>query len=465
MSNTTSGLPFPSGGKVIVISMNLSAKAKLRFGADVLWKDPWDFLGDEPLPEGVVGVILPYALKTDAENQMRGWARKKKLPIGGVHSVANSAELEKDLNRYFKNLGSNSGNGNGNGTSKAATPIPNPVTKILHPATTVITPSPPRPTPTQKVELSKVTRTEEDSRSEFWVKTSRVRPFNGQPRENFSPRKIAELVTSIKAVGQITAIIVHRIHGDPNFDYELIEGERRLRACTEGGIEMILATVREITGPEDHFKKSFVANLQREGYTPLEQARSIDRMMKYPEYVGLGKMEALTAIGALCGKTSVWAFNYLKLLTLPKEIQDMLEPNKDDRSALPQSMGLFLASIQSREIQLEVCRQAIEKDLSTAQAKHLARKLAAAAGVTVGDPRRSPHEDYTILRNYLLKANQSLEHIVDMPHRAVGELFLNRPLADRQDILKKIDAMHDWLKMLRDKVELRVQVKEQELVG
>jgi len=448
LSNTTSGLPFPSGGKIIVVNMSLPRKAQLRFGARVHWMNSWEFLGAGTVPDGVVGIVLPYAMKKDAENIIKTWARKNGIKDDQIHTEYSSNHLEKNLNTYFSDEVGGNGNGNGNGADYA---VPGVTTRRQIPAHLMRSPGP--------VTVPPAPRKWE---GEFLVKTKRVRPLKGQPRTYFSPKKMQELMTSIKAIGQVTAIIVRPIDDDPNFDYELIEGERRLRACTKLGVEEMLATVREVKDSEDQFKKSFVANFAREGHTPLETARSIRRMMDFPEYADLSKMAALRIIASLTGKTDVWAFNYLKLLNLPKEVQDMLEPDDNERSALPQSMGVFLASIESREIQLKVCKEAVEKGLSVAKAKHLARQLASAAGIRVGSPGRSPREDYVILRNYLRKANENLEHLVDMPHRAIDELFQNRPLEDRQNVLKEIDDLAEKLTMLRDQVDLRTTVRSKD---
>ena len=443
MSNTNSGLPFPSGGKILVINMSLPRKEQLRFGSRVHWMNSWEFLGTRSLPDGVVGVILPYAMKKDAENTIKTWARKNGIKDDQIHVEHSSNQLEKNLKGYFDGGFSVGGNGNGVDDSESGVIVRRPI-----PAHLLRSPGP--------VSIPSAPRKWE---GEFLVKTKRVRPLKGQPRTYFSSKKMLELMTSIKAIGQVTAIIVRPIDDDPDFDYELIEGERRLRSCLKLGIEEMLATVREVKDSEDQFKKSFVANFAREGHTPLETARSIQRMLGFPEYADLSKTAALRIVASLTGKTDMWAYNYLKLLNLPKEVQDMLEPDDDDRSALPQAMGMFLASIESREIQLKVCKDAVEKGLSVAKAKHLARQLASAAGIRVGSPGRSPVEDYRILCNYLRKANENLEHLVDMPHRAIDELFQNRPLEDRQKVLKEIDDLAEKLTMLRDQVDLRTAVR------
>ncbi|HEY0221146.1 MAG TPA: ParB/RepB/Spo0J family partition protein, partial [Candidatus Paceibacterota bacterium] len=291
------------------------------------------------------------------------------------------------------------------------------------------------------------------------IKTRRIRRFKKQPRTRFSKLTMNELIVSIKSRGQIMPILVRRIEGDPDYDYELIEGERRLRACLFLNIEEMKASIQIVENVREQYTNSFVANFQREPHTPLETGRGIKEMMDYPEHRDLPKMEALAVIAGYVGKTAMWAYGYLQLLDLPEEVQLLLEPEDESKKALPQAMGRFLLTIKSREIQLATCKKVVSEDLSVSEAKHFARRLAAEAGVQVGSHNRTPNREYLILRNCLRNAKTGLEQTLTMPHRTVDELFLNRDLADRNDVLREIDDLSTLLEQLRAKVTIRKVTK------
>ncbi len=445
---------FPTDGKVLVIGMTVPGRnAQLRFGARVYWKNYWEFVNGEPLPEGVRMVILPYAMKEDPSNRMKTWASRHNVPV----EIEYTAELlQKRLAAMF---GVDApvavkSNGNGNGKRTTAT-APIAATK---PAI-VPTSTPPAPKPAT-IQVQPVERVHQDlNTGELWIKTCRIRPLKDQPRSYFDPKKMQELLTSIKARGQVTPIIVRVLDGDPDHDYELIEGERRLRTCAALGRD-IRAVTEFVKNVEDQYERSFAANFAREGHTPLETGRAIKRMMEFESYRDLGKMARLGAIASNAGKTAIWAFNYLKLVEeLSPEVQRMLEPDDDSKQVLPQSMGLFLCTIKSDEIQIAVCREVLEKNLSVAQAKHFARKLGQEAGVQVGSQERSPKDDHRILLTCLRRSLEGVEQILTMPHRTIDELFLNRQLADRNNVLQDIDKLTKLLADLRGQIDLKKTAK------
>lgn len=146
------------------------------------------------------------------------------------------------------------------------------------------------------------------------VEKIRTNPF--QPRSVFDPKGLDELAQSIRQNGLTQPIIVA---GDPlTGDYELVAGERRLRAAKMAGLSEIEAVVRT---PQDSQKKltlSLVENIQRQDLNPIEEARAYRR---FSEEFKLTQAQ----IAEMVGKSRPAVANTVRLLDLPAEIQQSLE--------------------------------------------------------------------------------------------------------------------------------------------
>lgn len=139
-------------------------------------------------------------------------------------------------------------------------------------------------------------------------------PNPHQPRRHFDEVKIKELADSIQQEGQIQPILVRQLQ---NGDYELIAGERRLRAHQALGRETISAIVKDVN-VEDALIITLVENLQREDLTLMEEAFSLDVLLKKhnSDYQGLAKK---------IGKSLAYVKDRVSLLNLSKEVQKMLD--------------------------------------------------------------------------------------------------------------------------------------------
>ncbi|HZY72959.1 MAG TPA: ParB/RepB/Spo0J family partition protein [Edaphobacter sp.] len=141
----------------------------------------------------------------------------------------------------------------------------------------------------------------------------RVRPLPSQPRKRFTG--IRELAESIKEAGQITPGIVTPITDDPKYDVQLVDGERRLRACKMAQIPF-RAEVREGADPEALFAASFAANFGKQDHDAIEIAEALARIQKS------GK--TIEQMARLAGKSTTWVSQHLSLLKLHPWVQEML---------------------------------------------------------------------------------------------------------------------------------------------
>lgn len=409
--NDMNHLAFPPNGKVLVVGM-ASQQLQSMFGKRVHWMNHWELFSKESFPSEVAAVCI--SAKIQPEHQLRIRSLAQSLGINRFEVEENASTVQERLKFWFTNGGEQK---------------PDKATTVLG-----------------------------QFEGEVMILTNRIRPLKGQPRTHFSFARMKELITSIKAIGQQTPIIVRRIVGDPNYDYELLDGERRLRACTFLGIPEMQAVIRAVENDEEQFVRSFVANFAREGHTPLDTARSIAKMLSFSEFKQMGRGAAIKRIADIAGKSEVWVYQYLRLLTLPNEVQRMLEPDENDRFVLPMTMGMFLCTIQNRDIQLKVCEEVVSKKLNMNQARNVARRLAIEAGLKAGSAQRSPHEDYRIMRNFLRKTVEGAEGLLTMPHRSLDELFEHRGLEERKKAVSEIETAIKLLGQLKKAVELKKPV-------
>jgi len=135
-----------------------------------------------------------------------------------------------------------------------------------------------------------------------------------QPRTRFDDEGIQELAASIKATGVLQPVLVRRAPGGEG--YQLVAGERRLRAAILAGMKGIPAIIRDVSERE-MMELSLVENIQRENLNPIEEARAFQTLV---EKLGMTHDQVSERVG----KQRVSITNSLRLLALPVEVQDMV---------------------------------------------------------------------------------------------------------------------------------------------
>lgn len=144
------------------------------------------------------------------------------------------------------------------------------------------------------------------------VPTAKVRASHLQPRKRFDEAAIAELTASVSERGVLQPILVRPV-GD---GYEVVAGERRLRAAKQAGLESVPVVVRELSDQEA-LEIAIVENLQREDLNDVEQARAYKQLLDF----GLNQEKVAQAVG----KSRSAVANTLRLLTLPEPVLEALE--------------------------------------------------------------------------------------------------------------------------------------------
>lgn len=177
---------------------------------------------------------------------------------------------------------------------------------------------------------------------------SDIYPNPFQPRIEFSDEELAELSQSISENGLIQPIIVRK---SDIIGYELIAGERRLRACKRLGMTEIPAVVKEVTDQESR-KQAIIENLQRSNLNPIEEAKAYRNLINELAYSHEELAKAM-------GKSRPYISNALRLLQLPQEIQTSIENGK-----LSQGHARALLAVEDTKKQLTIYHQVLTEKWS-----------------------------------------------------------------------------------------------------
>ena len=210
-------------------------------------------------------------------------------------------------------------------------------------------------------------------------------PF--QPRTHFNDQSLEELAASIRKLGLVQPLTVRETG---NGRFQLIAGERRLRAARLAGLTHVPAFIRT-ADDQAMLELALVENIQREDLDPIEVAISFQRLI---EECRLTQEELSERVGKQRSTIS----NYLRLLRLPAEIQLGLR-NKN----LMMGHARTLVNIENPKIQMDVYYRIVDGDLSVRQAEELVRSL---QSKKIKDPARLEkkeklNEDFQQLSEHL----------------------------------------------------------------
>lgn len=205
----------------------------------------------------------------------------------------------------------------------------------------------------------------------FWVEVSKIFPNPFQPRREFDESKLRELAESIRQYGVLQPLTVTRKEtmredGGLSVEYELIAGERRLRASKLAGIEQVPVIIRD--GAENDRMKlelAIIENLQREDLNAVDRAQAFKQLA---EQFSLSHQQVADKVG----KSREYVSNTLRLLLLPEEIRIALA-----RSDITEGHARTLLMLNDRpEEQHVLYREILMKKLSVREVERITRKIA-----------------------------------------------------------------------------------------
>jgi ParB family transcriptional regulator, chromosome partitioning protein len=189
------------------------------------------------------------------------------------------------------------------------------------------------------------------------VDVESIVPGPMQPRTHFDEGALEGLADSIRAHGIVQPLLVRR-QGDV---YELIAGERRWRAARLAGLSKVPVVVKEVPD-QDLLEIALIENIQRENLNPIEEAHAYKRLI---ENVGLTQ----EALAARVGRDRSYITNYLRLLKLPDDLQQLVVEGRLSTGHARTILGLAHVDLQRK-----IARQVIDGALSVRATEHLVRK-------------------------------------------------------------------------------------------
>jgi len=208
------------------------------------------------------------------------------------------------------------------------------------------------------------------SNSIFWIDTDKIKPNPYQPRRDFDETRLQDLADSIKQYGVLQPLTVSRTEvekedGGILTEYELIAGERRLRATILAGVSQVPVIIRSGDTAMMKLELAIIENLQREDLNAVDRARAFSRLVSEFKFTH-------NEVAKKIGRSREYVSNTLRILTLPEEILGGLAEGKiTEGHTRP---VLMLAD--HPEEQLVLFKEIVYKKITVREAERLARRTA-----------------------------------------------------------------------------------------
>lgn len=206
--------------------------------------------------------------------------------------------------------------------------------------------------------------------SVFWIDVERIQSNPYQPRRDFSEEGLASLAESIRQYGVLQPLVVNRTEiekpeGGLESLYELIAGERRLRASKLAGLKQVPVVIRQGDNNLTKLELAIIENLQREDLNAIDRAKALKKLI---EDFGISHAETAAKIG----KSREYVSNSLRLLSLPEHMQDAVVHKE-----ISEGHARTLLALNDRPEELEtIFKEIILKRLSVRAVERITRSMA-----------------------------------------------------------------------------------------
>lgn len=268
------------------------------------------------------------------------------------------------------------------------------------------------------------------SNSIFWIEVEKVKPNPYQPRHEFDEAKLRDLADSIRQYGILQPLVVTRREifkedGGLAVEYELISGERRLRASKLAGLAQVPVIIRNAEENDKlKLELAIIENLQREDLNPVDRARAFQRFVDEFNFKHI-------EIGQKIGKSREYVSNTLRILALPEEMLNALSEGKiSEGHTRP-----LLMLIDRPEEQNVLFKEIIFRKMTVREAESIARRIATERA---RKKENLPDPEITELE---VKLTQSLGTRVHIEKKEVGgkiliDFFSNEDLRTILDMIE-----------------------------
>lgn len=250
-----------------------------------------------------------------------------------------------------------------------------------------------------------------------------IDPSSLQPRSNFDDAKLDELARSILANGIVQPLLLRR----KGIRFELIAGERRWRAAQRAGLRKVPAVLRDVSD-EKVLEIAIIENIQREDLNPIEEAGAYKKLI---DTLGLTQ----DMVAERVGRDRSYITNYLRLLRLPKDLQELLQVGR-----LSTGHARTLLGVDHVDVQRRIARKIIEQDLSVRATERLVRLTSQSrrAGVKVARKQEDGDANVRAAETKLRRHFGTQVRIVQAGGAASGKIELEFYNHDDLDRLYKL---------------------------
>lgn len=230
------------------------------------------------------------------------------------------------------------------------------------------------------------------------IKLSEILPNPNQPRKTFSDSSIEELASTIKTHGIIQPVVVQKVDSG----YELISGERRVRACRKAGFQKIPAIIKSVSKKES-MEMALLENIQREDLNPIDEAFAYQRLS---DELGIKISELATRIG----KNRTTISNLIRLLNFPSKIQEYIRSGK-----ITEGQARPVLSIAEEKKQIETIEKIIQGSWTARQVEDYVADLIGDSKIKSKVSTREKKKDPSIMK-LESKIRNKISAKVDLQH-------------------------------------------------
>ncbi|PIU28932.1 MAG: chromosome partitioning protein ParB [Candidatus Hydromicrobium americanum] len=201
---------------------------------------------------------------------------------------------------------------------------------------------------------------ESESNAIVELPLDKIIPNKNQPRNRFNEESLAELAESIKEFGVIQPIVVRRLDGEEK--YEIVTGERRCRAIKKIGINTIPSIVVKDVDDRSSLEMALIENLHRDDLKPMEKAYTFKQLIDEFKITH-------EQLSKRIGKSRVSITNSLRLLSLPPEVQKLIDEEK-----ISEGHARSILAIEGKEEKVKIANLIVKNGLSVRDVERIAVK-------------------------------------------------------------------------------------------
>ena len=200
----------------------------------------------------------------------------------------------------------------------------------------------------------------------FYIETEKIKPNPFQPRRDFDAAELASLAESMKEYGVIQPLLVSKIQTEvpsgTKVEYQLIAGERRLKAATLAGLKQVPVIIKKNTNDVNKLELALIENVQRQNLNPLEEARAYKRLVEefrtHPNQ-----------IAEKVGKSREVVLNRMRLLDLPYDVQQSLSSGQ-----IAEGHAKVLLAIKNPERQIHLAGEIFKKGMTVRDLEEIVKQ-------------------------------------------------------------------------------------------